>query len=252
MLRSERDAALGQVDAFKKKLKAAEKNSEDALVQARIEIQNREDRIKTLEKESRGALEKAKAEAQKREKEVLAASAQREEQLEGRLRVLAEALSGEMLTIVSSCVYLCFCVELFVLRCAGAIGVPLTLKDQVRNDSLMDMVATVEGCGAQTQVLLAKVKEILDRIHFNVLPKKDVPKTLRALVEALGTEEDPFLGYSRDQTRMGATMAMSLAMAHGIKGDFEKATSVYPMARRYISNPSQNGPRHAPRCWLRC
>ena len=76
---AERDAALSQVDILKKKLEALEKSSRDDLVQARIEVQNREDRIKILEKESREALEKVKTKAQKREKEVLSAAAQREE-----------------------------------------------------------------------------------------------------------------------------------------------------------------------------
>ena len=72
------------------------------------------------------------------------------------------------------------------------------------------------------------MKEILERIHFNVFPRKDVPKTLRALVEALGSEEDPFEGYSHDKTRAGAAMAMTLALAHDVEGDFEKATSTFP------------------------
>ena len=93
---------------------------------------------------------------------------------------------------------------------------------------MTDIVATVEGCGTQTQVLLAKVKEVLERIHDNVFPKKDPPKTLGALVDTFCAKEDPFLVYSRDQTRTRAAMAMTLAMAHGIQGDFEKATSSFP------------------------
>ena len=112
------------------------------------------------------------------------------------------------------------------------INFPLDLKDQVRADPLTDMVAALKGCGAQTQVVLAKVKEILERIQFNLLLRQDVPKTLRALVEALGGEEDPFEGYSHDKTRAGATMAMTLALAHSVEGNFEKATSTYPTAWR--------------------
>ena len=36
------------------------------------------------------------------------------------------------------------------------------------------------------------------------------------------------MGYSRDQTRVGAQATLTLAMAHGIEGDFQKATSSFP------------------------
>jgi hypothetical protein len=89
------------------------------------------------------------------------------------------------------------------------------------------MIATAESCGTQAQVLLAKAKEILGGIYTGIF-KKGAPTSLRALVEGFEATEDPFAEYGRDRTRSGATMALTLALAHGIKGDFEKAASTYP------------------------
>jgi len=43
----------------------------------------------------------------------------------------------------------------------AATDVPLPLKEKVRVDPLTDMIAAIESCGTQAQVLLAKAKEIL-------------------------------------------------------------------------------------------
>ena len=110
---------------------------------------------------------------------------------------------------------------------AAATDAPLPLKAKVQVDSLTDMVAAVEGCSTQAQVLLAKTKEILGGIYTGVF-KKSAPTNLRALVEAFEAEEDPLLAYGRDRSRSGATMALTLSFAHGIEGDFEKAASTYP------------------------
>lgn len=200
---AERDDALRRADALEKRLGA-------------------------LEKESQAALDQAKAEAQEREDKRRAEAADREDKLEGRLRTLAEALSGKI-----------FCHGFFTFLlgprklnfsfcCAGAIGAPLDLKDRVRVDSLTDAVAAVEGCSAQVQGLLAKVKEVLERFHESVLPKAGVPQTLGELVEVFCADEDPLVGYSRAQTRTGAEAMLTLAMGHGIEGDFQKATSSFP------------------------
>ena len=53
--------------------------------------------LETLRKESQAALKQAKADAQEREKERRTQAAEREEQLAGRLRTLADALSGKFL-----------------------------------------------------------------------------------------------------------------------------------------------------------
>ena len=92
----------------------------------------------------------------------------------------------------------------FLFCCAGAIGAPLDL----------------ENCGAQVQGLLAKVKGALERLHENVFPKAVLPQILGELVEVFCADEDPLLGYSRDQTRVGAEVTLLLAMGHGIEGDF--------------------------------
>jgi len=93
---------------------------------------------------------------------------------------------------------------------------------------MTDTIAAIERCGAQVQVLLAKVKEALERLHENVLPKAALPQTLGELVEVFCSDEDPLVGYSRDQTWVGAQAMLTLAMGHGIEGDFQKATSSFP------------------------
>jgi F0F1-type ATP synthase membrane subunit b/b' len=69
---AERDDALHQADALDKKLGALEKESQDALDQAKTEAQEREEKRRTK-------------------------AVDREDKLEGRLRTLAEALSGKIL-----------------------------------------------------------------------------------------------------------------------------------------------------------
>jgi len=66
------------------------RSHDEDLKQAKLEIQAREDKIEKCQE----ALEKVKGDAIEREKGILAAAASREEDLEGRLRVLVEALSG--------------------------------------------------------------------------------------------------------------------------------------------------------------
>ena len=72
-------------------------------------------------------------------------------------------------------------------------------------------------------MLLAKAKEILGGIYTGIF-KKGAPTSFRALVEAFDAAEDPFAEYGREKTRSGATMALTLALAHGI----ERAASTYP------------------------
>ena len=117
-LAEEKSAALNKVDELKRKLATLEEKSKQDLIQARIEVQNREDKIQDLEEKSRKALEKAKTDAQEREKELASAAAVREEGLEKRLRVLAQALSGKLVFVVGTAslvlpLYLCIRIFLF-------------------------------------------------------------------------------------------------------------------------------------------
>lgn len=112
--------------------------------------------------------------------------------------------------------------------CTGAIDAPFALKGQTGADPLADMVATVESCGTQTQVLLAKVKALLGSAYRGVF-KKDPPASLRVLVDELSAGEDPIAEYGRERTASGMTTALALTMAHGADGDFEKIASSYPV-----------------------
>ena len=48
-------------------------------------------------------------------------------------------------------------------------------------------------------------------------------------MEVFCADEDPLVSYSHDQTRVGAQAMLILAMGHDIEGDFQKATSSFPM-----------------------
>ena len=94
-LLEEKNAAVDEVEDLKQQLAAMKRRHDDDLKQAKLEVQAREDKIKKCQE----ALEKVKDDAIEREKGILAAAASREEELEGRLRALVEALSGMIATI---------------------------------------------------------------------------------------------------------------------------------------------------------
>ena len=94
-LLEEKNAAVDEVEDLKRQLAAMKRSHGEDLRQAKLEIQAREDKIEKCQE----ALEKVKGDAIEREKGILAAAASREEDLEGRLRVLVEALSGTISTI---------------------------------------------------------------------------------------------------------------------------------------------------------
>ena len=89
-LLEEKNAAIDEVEDLKRQLAAMKWSHGEDLKQAKLEIQAREDKIEKCQE----ALEKVKGDAIEREKGILAAAASREDDLEGRLRVLVEALSG--------------------------------------------------------------------------------------------------------------------------------------------------------------
>ncbi|KAM0871368.1 hypothetical protein ACQ4PT_039438 [Festuca glaucescens] len=160
-------------------------------------------KLEALEEESREALDRANTEAKECEKKCRSDAAARENGLDGRLRALAAKLSG-------------------------AVEAPLDLSNQVRIDSLTDTVAAVGGCGDQVQELLARLKGALKIFHENMLPEVVVPQALEKLVELFCAEEDPLVDFSCMQAETGARVALAVVMAHGIDGDFQKATESYP------------------------
>ena len=85
---------------------------------------------------------------------------------------------------------------------------------------MADALTAAESYGARVQELMAQAKPALARFHENVFPKKEVPDTIGELVDAIGAEEDPLVGYSHAQTRTGAEVALTMVMSHGIVGDF--------------------------------
>ncbi|KAM0901778.1 hypothetical protein ACQ4PT_019735 [Festuca glaucescens] len=168
------------------------------------EIEELKKKIDALEKGAQIAINRALAEAQEREDERLAEAASREKDLATRLHALAEKISG-------------------------AIEVPLDSDDQAHTDSLASAVAAVEGCGVQVEALASRLKGGLQRFYANVSSKKKLKeRSFGELVSFLCALKDPLLGYSSDQTRTGAELALTLAMGHGIEGDYVNAASSFP------------------------
>ena len=93
---------------------------------------------------------------------------------------------------------------------------------------MSDALVAAENYGTQVRELMAQAKAGLVRFHQDVFPEKEPPVTIRELVGVIGADEDPLVGYSHAQTRTGAEVALTLAMGHGIDGDFQKAFSEFP------------------------
>jgi len=91
---------------------------------------------------------------------------------------------------------------------------------------LNDAVALVEEQSAKANEEFTKAVSMLSSYHRSMFPDAAVPSTVAGLVEALrGTS----LGeYSKEQTVRGARAAVTLALAGGIQGDFERAFSEFP------------------------
>ena len=76
---------------------------------------------------------------------------------------------------------------------------------------------------------MAKAKGAFSLIRKSMYPDEDnTPKTFSQLVEAFSAEDDPLGEYSCEQTLCGAETVLTLAMGHGVQGDFDKVTSEFP------------------------
>ena len=58
--------------------------------------------------------------------------------------------------------------------------------------------------------------------------EENAPKAYSQLGEAFSAEDDPLGEYNREQTLCGAETVLTLAMGHGVQGDFNKVTSEFP------------------------
>ena len=74
----------------------------------------------------------------------------------------------------------------------------------------------------------AKATSLLRKMRALMYPEDSTPETLESLVAAFGNEEDPLADYSRAQSTSGAEAALTFALASGIKGNFEAASSGHP------------------------
>lgn len=99
---------------------------------------------------------------------------------------------------------------------------------RLRNDALNDIISAVEDYGARVEEVMTKAADALSSLYGNMFPQDEVPTTLRELAEVFCVEPGPLLDYSRAQTICGAETALTLCMAHGVQGDFDKVASEFP------------------------
>ena len=76
---------------------------------------------------------------------------------------------------------------------------------------------------------LSKTQEALTRLHEMMLPSAEAPKDLGGLVDAFHSNDEAIRGFSYTQTERGVCSFLAVALAHGIKVDFEAITTKYPV-----------------------
>ena len=77
---------------------------------------------------------------------------------------------------------------------------------------------------------LSKTQEAFTRLHEMMLPSVEAPKDFAGLVDAFHSNDEAIRGFSYTQTERGVCSFLAVALAHGIKIDFEAITTKYPTA----------------------
>ena len=73
-----------------------------------------------------------------------------------------------------------------------------------------------------------KTQEALARLHEIMLPDAEAPKDLTGLADAFHSSDEAIRSFSFAQTECGVCSFLAVALAHGIKIDFEGITTKYP------------------------
>ena len=105
---------------------------------------------------------------------------------------------------------------------AEVLGSTPELAVRIRAGALLDVVTSTEEQASKAKEALCKLRSILVEFHETLFPSDDVPSTLDALVSVF-LNTSVLVEFSREQTLSGAETVLTLARAHGIDGDFEKA-----------------------------
>ena len=102
------------------------------------------------------------------------------------------------------------------------LGSTPELAARIRAGALLDAITSTEEQVSKAKETLSKLRSILVDFHETVFPSFEVPSTLDALIGVF--LDTPVLAeFSREQTLCGAETVPTLARAHGIDGEFEKA-----------------------------
>ena len=114
----------------------------------------------------------------------------------------------------------------FCFGCVGAVGAPLDTAGRLRTHVLTNAVALVEEQSVKAKEAITKAASTLSSYHRSMFPDAAIPATMDGLVESLCGSS--LSDYSQEQTVRGARAAVTLALAGGIQGDFQKAFSEFP------------------------
>ena len=75
---------------------------------------------------------------------------------------------------------------------------------------------------------LSKTQEALTRLHDIMLPDADAPKDLVGLADVFHSSDEAIRRFSFAQTERGVSSFLAVALANGVKADFEAITTKYP------------------------
>ena len=107
----------------------------------------------------------------------------------------------------------------------------MCLSDPLEAPANDESGASLDFAERKAEVLrgtLSKTQEALARLHEIMLPDAKAPKDLIGLVDAFHSSDEAIRGFSYAQTERGVCSFLAVALAHGIKIDFEAITTKYP------------------------
>ena len=87
----------------------------------------------------------------------------------------------------------------------------------------MDAVTRVHAHGTKAKEVLEGHSSVISKVFGRLFPERPVPSSLPELVQNLLAEEQLFGEFYKAQTKAGAKVALTFALASGIDDDSEKA-----------------------------
>ena len=102
---------------------------------------------------------------------------------------------------------------------------PLGALDGEGSGAPLDLARRKAGVLRET---LSKTQEALSRLHDIMLPDAEAPKDLAGLADVFHSSDEAIRRFSFAQTERGVSSFLAVALANGVKVDFEAITTKYP------------------------